>query len=332
MKILYINSFSFDYVQDLTYSGLVKKFGIENIIDFSWNKKYHLPYVKYPKNNGYVRGSFFKSIFRKIDLKKFDYVFIGSDKVESFQKYVEISKYIPKTTPIIFIDGGDGSEIAFDLKIYRNRSDLYQEAFKIRPFDIIFKREYLIDKEYEKNVFPLPMCFNLDRLPSKLPNTYKYDFSFWAVESDPIRTKALNILENEFDCKQNGTYKNQIFSKYKRKGEFYLQELKSCKITLNLRGGGWDTMRYWEVPAVGGFMLSQKPGIVIPNNFEHEKDIVFIKDDLSDLVDLGKYYLKNEAKREEIAKNGHNKLLEYHTDIKRVEYIFETIKKFRGKV
>lgn len=331
MKILYINTSSFDYVQDLTYSGLVKKFGIENVIDFRWNKKYHLPYTKYPKNNGYIRGSFFKSIFRKIDLNNIDYIFIGSCKVKTFHTYLEIAKDIPKNIPIIFIDGGDGYDIGIDLTTY-GYNNLYNEALNIRPFDIVFKREYLINKEYEKNVFPLPMCFNLDRLPQKLPNTYKYDFSFWAVESDPIRTKALTILENEFDCEQNGTYKNQKFSKYKRKGEFYLQELKSCKIILNLRGGGWDTMRYWEVPAVGGFMLSQKPGIVIPNNFEHEKDIVFIKDDLSDLVDLGKYYLKNEIKREEIAKNGQNKLLEYHTDIKRVEYIFETIKKFRGKV
>ncbi|OCL97534.1 hypothetical protein AAX29_01894 [Aliarcobacter thereius] len=332
MKILYINTSSFDYVQDLTYSGLVKKFGIDNVIDFKWNKKYHTPYAKYPKNNGYIKGSFFKSLFRKINFKEFDYVFIGSDKVETFQTYLAIAKDIPKKTPIIFIDGGDGSEIAFDLRIYRNRLDLYEKAFEIRPFDIIFKREYIIGKDYEENIFPLPMCFNLDRLPSQLPNSYKYDFSFWAVESYPIRTNALNILENEFDCKENGTYRNQKFSKYKRKGEFYLQELKSCKITLNLRGGGWDTMRYWELPAVGSFILSQKPGIVIPNNFEHEKDIVFIKDDLSDLIDLGKYYLKNEVKREEIARNGHNKLLQYHTDIKRVEYIFETIKNFRGNL
>lgn len=331
MKILYINTSSFDYVQDLTYSGLVKKFGLDSIVDYKWNKKFHFPYAKYPKNNGYIKGSFFKSIFRKVDFEKFDFVFIGSCKVKTFQTYLEIAKEIPKTTPIIFIDGGDGYEVGIDLKTY-GYPTLYQEAINIRPFDIIFKREYLIDGNYDKNVFPLPMCFNLNRLPSKLPNSYKYDFSFWAVESYPIRTQALNILENEFDCKENGTYRNQKFSRYKRKGEFYLQELASCKITLNLRGGGWDTMRYWEVPAVGAFMISQKPGIVIPNNFEHEKDIVFIKDNLSDLVDLGKYYLKNETKREEIAKNGHKKLLEYHTDIKRVDYIFEIIKNFKGSL
>ncbi|MCK9546752.1 MAG: glycosyltransferase [Sulfurospirillaceae bacterium] len=326
MKILYINTSRFDYVQDLTYSGLVKKLGFDNVIDFKWNKKYHLPYTKYPKNNGYIKDSFFKSIFRRIDFKKFDYVFIGSCKVRTFETYLEIAKKIPKTTPIVFIDGEDGCEIAYDLRVRFKSPELYQKAIEIRPFDFIFKREYLTGREYEKNVFPLPMCFNLDRLPASLPTKFKYDFSFWAVESDPIRIKALNILENEFDCKNNGTCRNQKFSKYKRKGEFYLQELASCKITLNLRGGGWDTMRYWEVPAVGAFMLSQKPKIVIPNNFKHERDTVFIKDDLSDLIDLGKYYLKNESKREEIAKNGYQKLLKYHTDIKRAEYILNILK------
>lgn len=174
-------------------------------------------------------------------------------------------------------------------------------------------------------MFPLPMSFNLDRLPDIGP-LKKYDFSFWAVESDPVRSKALEMLENVFDCRENGTYKNQKMSKYKRKGEFYLQELAACKVVLNLRGGGWDTMRYWEVPAVGSFMLSQKPGIVIPDNFENEKEIVFVQDDLSDLLELGEYYLKHEEKRESIAKQGHQKLLACHADTKRVAYIFKKIK------
>ncbi|MGE4396634.1 MAG: glycosyltransferase [Sulfurimonas sp.] len=323
MKILYINTQSFDYVQDLTYSGLVKKFGLNNVIDYRWNKKFHLQYAKYPKNNGYIKGSFFKSLFRIVNFKEFDYVFVGSCKIETFQTYMQIAHQIPVKTKVVLIDGGDGAGIGSDIISYGHPT-LFQEAVAVRPFDLIFKREYFTDEVYSKNVFPLPMCFNFDRLPDII-NEYKYDFSFWAVESHPIRTKALAILENEFDCKQNGTSRNQRFSKYKRKGDFYLQELAACKITLNLRGGGWDTMRYWEVPAVGGFMMSQKPGIVIPNNFEHEKEVVFVQDDLSDLVELGKYYLKHEDKRKEIAKNGLEKMLAYHTDLKRAEYIFETI-------
>ncbi len=325
MKILFINSGSADYVQDLTYSGLVKKFGLKNVIDFKWNKKYHIPYKKYPKNIGYIKKSFFPSLFNR-DFKEIDYVFIGSSKVDCFESYLEIVDQIPLNVPIVLIDGGDSSNgIALDLEAY-GRPDLRDKVFSKRKIDCIFTREYLIDKEYEKNIFPLPMSFNYDRMPS-LDYNLKYDVSFWAVESHQIRVQALDMLQDKFDCKANGTQRNQKFSKYKRKGDDYLKELARCKIVLNFRGGGWDTMRYWETPAIGRFMISQNPGIVIPNNYRDGKEVVFCKDDLSDLVELCEYYLKYEDKREEIAKNAMEYTKKYHTDEKRIEYIFECIDK-----
>ena len=323
MKILFINSHSADYVQDLTYSGLVKIFGLKNVIDYKWNQKYHIPYKKYPKNLGYIPGSFLPSLIN-LGAKQFDIVFVGSAKVDCFETYLDFMDRIPADVPVVFIDGGDFPVIGKDLTAY-GRPELYKEVVEKRPFDLVFKREMLIEQDYGKNVFPLPMSFNMDRL-RKLPSEKKYDVSFWAVESHPIRIQALDLLSGQFDCKDNGTERNQKFSKYKRKGEFYLEELARCKIVLNFRGGGWDTMRYWEVPAVGSFMISQQPQFVIPNNFEHAKIIVFCQDDLSDLIELCEYYLKNDTAREQIAASGKNHLLQYHTDVKRAEYIINAIR------
>ncbi|HEY5602610.1 MAG TPA: glycosyltransferase [Gammaproteobacteria bacterium] len=323
MKILYINSHSADYVQDLTYSGLVKLFGVKNVIDYHWNQKYHVPYKKYPKNLGYVTGSFLPSIVN-LPVKHFDIVMVGSAKVDCFETYFNFMDKIPAAVPVVFIDGGDQAVIGRDLTIY-GRTELYHAAIEKRPFDLMFKREMLIGQDYGENVFPLPMSFNMDRV-GKLPTEKKYAVSFWAVESHPIRVQALDLLSPQFDCKANGTERNQKFSKYKRKGEFYLQELARCKIVLNFRGGGWDTMRYWEVPAVGSFMISQQPQFNIPNNFVNEQHVVFCRDDLSDLLELCGYYLKNNEARERIAANGKNHLLQYHTDVKRAEYIMQTIR------
>ncbi|WP_455223494.1 glycosyltransferase family protein [Kaarinaea lacus] len=323
MRILFINSHSADYVQDLTYSGLVKIFGLKNVIDYRWNQKYHVPYKKYPKNLGYVAGSFLPSLTHR-SLKRFDIVFVGSAKIDCFETYLAFMDRIPMDVPVVFIDGGDWPEIGRDLTAY-NRPDLYNDAIAKRPFDLVFKREMLIDQDYGENVFPLPMSFNIARAKN-IPKEKKYQVSFWAVESHPTRVHALDLLTDKFDCKVNGTERNQKFSKYKRKGEFYLQELARCKIVLNFRGGGWDTMRYWEVPAVGSFMISQRPQFVIPHNFEHEKHVVFCQDDLSDLIDLCEYYLKNDTAREQIASNGKNHLLQYHTDVKRAEYVIQTIR------
>lgn len=323
MKILYINSHSADYVQDLTYAGLVHVLGFSNVIDYRWNKKYHVPYKKYPKNLGYIPGSFIPSLTR-FNRGKYDLVMVGSAKVGSFETYLKIIDSIPASVPVVFIDGGDQSIIANDLVIYQ-RPELYPQILEKRPFDIIFKREMLIGQDYGDNVHPLPMSFNHDRV-RHYDVVKKYDVSFWAVESDAIRVKALDLLQDKFDCAANGTVRNQVFSQYKRKGDFYLEELARCKIVLNFRGGGWDTMRYWEVPAVGSFMISQRPQFVIPHNFEHEKHVVFCQDDLSDLIDLCDYYLKHNDKRERIAKQGRQHLLQYHTDVHRAEYILQTIK------
>lgn len=325
MKILFINSHSADYVQDLTYSGLVKLLGTSNVIDIKWNKKFHVPYKKYPKNLGYTPGTLIGSYFRAKTYHDYDLVAVGASKVDCFETYLEIADTIPADVPVIFIDGGDRETVGGDLTVY-GRPELYEQAIAIRPFDFVFKREMLFSHDYPENCAPLPISFNPDRLPKNLPVAKRYDVSFWAVESDPIRTEALEILEPLYDCKANGTEKNQKFSRYKRKGTFYLEELNACKIVLNFRGGGWDTMRYWEVPAVGAFMLSQKPQIAIPHDFEGGKHAVFCSDDLSDLIEKCDYYLKHEAKRERIAKTGHAHLMQYHTDLARATYIIDTLK------
>ncbi|WP_345992895.1 glycosyltransferase [Sulfurimonas sp. HSL-1716] len=299
----------------------MKLLGAKNVVDVAWNKKFHINYKKYPKNLGYIPGSLFPSLINRVNAR-YDAVIVAASKVDCFEKYIELAPNIDKNIPVIFVDGGDGSGIGSDLTVY-GRPELYEKSQKIRAFDYIFKREYLIGADHPANVFPLQISFNLDRLPS-LPDEKKYDVSFWAVETgDGIRTRALNLLEDKFDCKANGTKRNQKFSRYSRKGSFYLQELKRCKIVLNFRGGGWDTMRYWEVPAVGSLMITQKPQINIPHDFENGVHVVHCKDDLSDLVELCEYYLKNESERETMAQAGKKHLEMYHTDVKRAEYILQ---------
>lgn len=322
MKVLYINRNKFDYLQDLVYTGLVKTIGVRNVIELPWNNKFHLNFKKYPKNIGLCKGSFLRSLFNKADVKKVDVVVVASCHPDTLKTYLDIAPEIPASTPTVFLDGGDWPEVAGDLDRLGGK-ELYEKVLSIRPFDYVFKREYLIDRSYEDNVHPLPFAFNFDRLP-KITGEKKYDVAFWAVESHPIRTAALDLIQDKFDCKQNGSVKNQVMKKYKRKGEFYLQELARCKISLNFRGAGWDTLRYWEVPALAGFMISQKPGIVIKNNFLDNKEIIYCNDDLSDLLDLCRYYLKNEDEREVIARRALAKMKDHHTDIHRAKEIITT--------
>ena len=328
MKILYITKSKPDYLQDIVYTGLVKVLGIDNIIEYPWNIRYHINFRDYPKNMGQMNGTFFRSIQNCIKPKHYDIVIVASSRLETLQHYWQIIKNIPVTTKTVFLDGSDMPEVAGDLYLEKDKDaiNLYKKILAFREFDFIFKRECIINKIYAKNVYPLTFGFNLNHLPpTPIYSEYKYDVAFWAVESHPIRTKALSILDDKFDCKKNGTTRNQVMAKYKRKGQFYLKELSACKIGLNFRGAGWDTLRYWETAALGAFMISQKPEIQIEDNFTHGKNIIYCQNDLSDLVDLCAYYLKNENKRIEIAKNSKQHLMSYHTDINRAKTILTKV-------
>jgi len=320
MKVLFIGSKSYDYMQDILYSGLVKVLGIRNVIEFSWNKKYHLPYKKYPKNLGYFKNSLLSSIH--LSKNDYDLVVLASTKPDSFSSYIKIASKIPVTTPVVLIDGGDRPEIGGDLDRL-GTPQLLEKAQAIRDFDFIFKREMKLNKAYDKNVVSLTFGFNLSRLPSQLPNNKKYDVAFWAGESHPIRTKALNKLQHQFDCDTNGTIKGVDLENFSRTGTFYLEELAACKINLSLRGGGFDTLRYWEIPAVGSLLISEPADIIIENNFIDKKHAVFCDPSVDDLLDLCRYYLKNYSKREKIAKNGNQHLLKYHTDIVRANFLLK---------
>ncbi len=317
MKLLYLSSRGVDYLQDLTFSGLCKTIGIENICVVPWNPNFFLPRRSYPKNLGHRSGAIVSSLRSRYFLKQFDAVVVAAAKPDCFRLYNELASSFGGQVKTIFIDGGDREQVGGDLDRMGDHTS-FARAMELRPFDIILKREMITGTEYAKNVHPFPFCWNSDRLPGAIPAVKKYHVSFWAVESDPIRTEALEILQDQFDCRENGTVLKQVFKQYKRKGEFYLQELAACRIVLNFRGVGWDTLRYWEVPSLSTFLISQQPGIVIPNNFEHEKNIVFC-DGTDDLIEKCEYYLRNEKRRESIAAQAYLHMQSHHTDVHRAK-------------
>ena len=76
---------------------------------------------------------------------------------------------------------------------------------------------------------------------------------------------------------------------------------------------------------MGCFVISQKLNIQIDNPFIDKEDIVYCKDDLTDLIELCEYYLEHEDERERIAKNARKKVEQYHTDVARANFVLEKI-------
>lgn len=323
MKILFICSKEFDYAQDLAYAGLVKILGANNVTEYPWNIKYHLPVKEYPKNLGYHA---FSLRWPLKDFRAFDVVVLAAVKPDALHTYASILPAI-KNKPVLFIDGGDDEATGGDY--YRLKAgNEFEAVVKQKPFDIILKREYIPSlHDAPGNIFPFPFSFpyNID-ITTKTEAEKKYGVSFWGRQWPPVREKALQLLSGKYDCDANGTILNQDFSTYRRKGKFYLEELAACKIVLNFRGGGWDTMRYWEAPACGSFMISQRPQITIPNNFEDGKHLVWCDDSLDDLLEKIDYYLERPDERERIARNAKAHLERYHLNTNRAAFILEKAK------
>ena len=328
MKILFVHSGKTDYLQDLMYSGLAQLMNGEDLIEYPATLRYTYTLKKYPRNLGCINPLNFSKLSRFIVpspslFHSLDAVIVASCKKETFEEYLKIQHKIPRNTPIIFIDGGDSCEVGGDLK-RENAHTLYERAIGFRPFDRIFKREYVLDEPYEKNVTPMPMCFDL-RFAEHSTNPKIYNVSFWGVESSPIRTRALEMLEDEFDCKSNGTIRGQTFHFYKRLGRKYLEELRSCKVVLNFRGAGWDTLRFWETLGLSTFLISQRPRIMMPNPFVDGEHLIYVSDCLDELVEKCDYYLKHEVKREAIAKKGFEHLRSFHTNRVRASKLLSDI-------
>lgn len=324
LKILFLHSGKVDYLQDILYRGFIQVVGTENVQPYRWYKRYHLPIYEHPKNLGFSGFRVPRPRVSTSAIKNFSLIVIASCKSSTFRDYLEVAPHIRRGGKVIFLDGGDEADIAGDLR-REGTEELFFEAMSVRPPDCIFKREMLIAQNYDSNVFPLNFAVSFDKFRSA-PIKKRFDVVFWAVESHPIRTEVLAVLEPLFDCKTNGSVRDKSFRKHQRKGRDYLNGILESRITLNFRGAGWDTLRYWEVPALGQFLISQRPEIVIPNNFEDGKSIVFVREDPSEAIDLCQYFLRKPTKAEAIGRAAAERSSQFHTPEHRARYVIEKVK------
>ena len=331
MNILFLNSADSDYGQDILYAGLRKRPDV-TLYTFPFNRRWFLPLKKYPRNLGYhwEPAAMLRAYTQRIPWADLDACVLAACNPRALEAFWKILPKLKPHTRLVFVDGGDWPALGGDFERLQGEA-LYQQLLKHYRFDLLFKREMLEDHSVPGQCRSVSLRLQpgagAGQLLTQLPTAKKYDVSFWAVESHPIRTQALSLLQDQFDCRANGTQLRQTFHKYRRKGEDYLRELAACKIVLNFRGAGWDTLRYWETPAVGAFLLSQRPQILIPDNFRPGSEIVFCQDDLSDLVELCAHYLAHDTERERIARNGHAWLLKYHSEEARAAYFLDHLQK-----
>jgi hypothetical protein len=109
-----------------------------------------------------------------------------------------------------------------------------------------------------------------------------------------------------------------------------INAINRCKITVTSNNIFHSlSLRYTETLACGGFLLADRPEDLGLLGFEDGKHLV-IYNDMKDLVEKARYYMKNDTEREKIAKRGMNFVRENHSCKKRVEEMNKIIHRELG--
>ncbi len=166
-----------------------------------------------------------------------------------------------------------------------------------------FKREMLACVDYGPGVYPMPFSYGEERARQDFVLPRGEDF-FWAGHRNSyIRRLYLEHIESRL-----GRSLDQRYAL-----DEYNDRLSRARVGLNLFGFGFDTVRYWELPAHGCLLFSERPPIRIPNNFEDGKTAVFF-DDLRECLEKLDHYLAHPEESEAIARAGHALYWRHHTN------------------
>jgi spore maturation protein CgeB len=101
-----------------------------------------------------------------------------------------------------------------------------------------------------------------------------------------------------------------------------MQKLTEYTICLSLPGYGQDTVRYWEAPAHGAMLFSQKLGIVIENDFVDGESAVFFGS-VGEMRERLSFLLANREYAERIAMAGRERFDRFHTSDARARQMLE---------
>lgn len=199
-------------------------------------------------------------------------------------------------TKVAFLDGEDQNMVMSE---------------QISHVKVYFKREFIPHHAYDKKIRPLPFAAIPEALVDGVEVTRQVFYSGHVTH--PFRAEVARILA-EMGFPEAA---NQEKSKYNL-------ALMSSLIGVAVRGNGWDTYRYWEIPYFGAALLSQRPGIVIPGNFEDGKEAVFY-DGVGDLKRKLREMLLNVERTIEIAKAGRKACLERHMSVHRAQTVLDAL-------
>jgi hypothetical protein len=361
MKILYLTYPKHDYLADQIYTGLCKLLGWENVTDFPYKPYYHDPSYRVPSlpQNPGCRFEL-DEIITRLERNEYDLLVLSTSRRETVEAFESIwgRANLP---PRVLIDGDDHPHIRKDLFKGLGLSLYFKREYRLSwcedGLSHWTKRwsAFGWDRELFQRTFPLPFSINLETVPCVDEMHKDLDLSFVGLISNRNRIRAVNFLRTVPDIRFEGWVYAEptdrrsklalgTFSilKEKIKGDPRISEsergvklsyheyfnlLRRSRIALSVPGSGFDTLRYWEIVAARVLLISEKPFIVIPNNFKHGEHALFCRSDYRDVPEFVKIYTRDDVTREQMIDAAYQHLLRFHTCERRATQFLEVCQK-----
>ena len=290
------------YGLDVLYDGLCAALGDECVVEFPWKPTLHggsprdaeQTYARYPclfDRPGEPIG--LDAVIERLRRGLFDCVIYGD--LERTIDATAVRRIMEASTdlPLFVVDQQDDPQ--FNLPgvleyLGRPAAAAY------------FKRELLHCVDFGPHTYPLPFAYPASRIPGELAGERTRPL-FWAGHRQfGLRRLYLDRIE----AVQGWDLRHGYLP------EDYIRELLASRMGLSLFGVGFDTIRYWEVPAHGALLLAERVPIRIPHDFEDGRTAVLF-DDLEDLQRKLAHCLAHEDEAQAIAAAGHEHLKHHHT-------------------
>ena len=206
-------------------------------------------------------------------------------------------------------------------------------------YDCVFTpRRHLFDEYLSKGAKSVQMIDwyyrpGLLYTPDQIVNdSYESNISFigaWSKRREqmlaPTKGMDLNIWGWGWGKKTEKSFQNNVKNHPQIGMEMMMEKFSRSRINVNIltiENRDTTNFRNFEIPAAGGFQISEKTE-EIQNIFEEDKEIVFFSsaDELKSKCD---FYLKNDAIRKQITRNGYNRLINGNHSIRnRAEQILK---------
>lgn len=299
VRVLFVMNPRPHYGLDVLFDGLCACLGDENVVDFPWKPTLHggetPEHRHYPcrfNRRGVPSGV--EEICAGLRAGAFDCILFGDLEGDLPPGDVAAILNARGDCPVFIVDAVD------QMGNYRER---VQSRIGVPEIGGYFKREMHRAINYGPNTWPMPFAFAGERGLLEPGFARNHDF-FWAGHRQfGQRRIYLETLEQRFGWNLNASYDQ----------ETYQARLRDSRIGLNCFGMGFDTVRYWELPAQGCMLLSDALPIRIPHNFEDGVSAVFFGD-LGELVEKLDYYLQHPDEVARIAEAGRLHFQRYHTN------------------